>query len=281
MNKKLLALYGLKWNPFSPELPIEALRVNPRLESFCFRIEQALVREGGFALVTGEPGTGKSVALRVLAERLGAVGDLTVGILTHPQSRLGDFYREMGDLFGIELRPHTRWVPFKALRDRWQAHVDGTRLRPVLLVDEAQEMSAVVLNELRILASTRFDSRQILTIVLAGDTRLVDKLRREELVPLGSRIRARLTLEAAPHDELLACLKHLVATAGNASLLTPELQRTLVDHAAGNLRVLTTMAAELLASAAEREVTRLDEQLYLDTFKPPVPAQRAAGGRRR
>ena len=58
MNKKLLALYGLKWNPFSPELPTEALYLNPKTENFCWRIEQALVREGGFALIQGDPGTG-------------------------------------------------------------------------------------------------------------------------------------------------------------------------------------------------------------------------------
>ena len=44
-----LALYGLKWNPFSPELPVEALLVSRRIESFCWRVEHALVREGGFA----------------------------------------------------------------------------------------------------------------------------------------------------------------------------------------------------------------------------------------
>jgi hypothetical protein len=71
MNQKLLALYGLKWNPFSPELPIEAIFVPPRIENFCWRIEQAQIREGGFAMIHGDPGTGKSVALRLLAERLG------------------------------------------------------------------------------------------------------------------------------------------------------------------------------------------------------------------
>ena len=52
MNKKLLALYGLKWNPFAPDVPVEALHVSRRTESFCWRAEQ-LVGEGGFALVTG------------------------------------------------------------------------------------------------------------------------------------------------------------------------------------------------------------------------------------
>jgi type II secretory pathway predicted ATPase ExeA len=70
MNKKLLALYGLKWNPFSPELPVEGLFITPAMEQFNWRIEHSLIREGGFALITGEPGTGKSVGLRLLADRL-------------------------------------------------------------------------------------------------------------------------------------------------------------------------------------------------------------------
>ncbi len=53
MNQKLLALYGLKWNPFTPEVPTEALYVPPKVENFCWRIEQAHLREGGFALIHG------------------------------------------------------------------------------------------------------------------------------------------------------------------------------------------------------------------------------------
>jgi type II secretory pathway predicted ATPase ExeA len=106
----------------------------------------------------------------------------------------------------------------------------------------------------------------LLTVVLAGDRRLGELLRREELLPLGSRIRARLTLEYASREDLAECLKHLARSAGNPSLMTPELMRTLCDHAMGNYRALTTMAAELLAAAAQRELTQLDEKLYLEVF---------------
>jgi general secretion pathway protein A len=82
--------------------------------------------------------------------------------------------------------------------------------------DEGQEMSPLILNELRLLSSARFDSQSLLCIVLAGDGRLLEKLRREELVPLGSRIRTRLATEAATREELLACVEHLLAAAGNA-----------------------------------------------------------------
>lgn len=270
MNPRLKALYGLKHNPFSPDVPLEALYPTPQLEDFGWRIEHGLAHEGGFAMITGEPGTGKSVALRLLADRLEQLREVTVGCLEHPQSSLADFYREMGDLFGVPLKPHNRWAGFRALREKWVAHIDSTLLRPILLVDEAQEMSHVVLNELRILTSTRFDSRTLLSVVLAGDQRLPDTLRREDMLPLGSRIRARLVLEHATSEELRACLLHSMKAAGNAKLMTRELIETLCDHTLGNYRVLTTMANELLCVAAHRELDMLDEKLYLEVFSTPL-----------
>lgn len=269
MSQKLLALYGLKFNPFSPELPTEAIYVPPRVESFCWRIEHAQIGEGGFAMIHGEPGSGKSVILRLLAERLARLAEITVGTISHPQSNLADFYREMGDVFAVPLKPHNRWGGFKVLRERWIVHLESTRRRAVLLIDEAQEMRPAVLSELRLLASARFDSQPLLCVILAGDARLIEKLRREELLPLGSRIRTRLGLEHASRDELTACITHLLGIAGNASLMTPQLRQTLCDHAAGNYRVLATMAAELLAVAAQRDLAKLDEKLYLEVFSPP------------
>jgi type II secretory pathway predicted ATPase ExeA len=281
MNHKLLALYGLKFNPFSPELPTKAIFVPPKVENFCWRIEHAQVREGGFAMIHGDPGTGKSVVLRLLAQRLANVPDITVGAINHPQSNLADFYRELGDIFGVGLRPSNRWAGFKALRERWLSHLETSRIRAVLLIDEAQEMTPQALSELRLLSSARFDSQPLLCIVLAGDARLIEKLRHDDLVPLGSRIRTRLTTEFASRQELLACLEHLLADAGNASLMTPQLRHTLCDHAAGNYRILTTMAAELLAVGAQRELAQLDEKLYLDVFAQPdsAPKRRAAPAR--
>jgi type II secretory pathway predicted ATPase ExeA len=104
----------------------------------------------------------------------------------------------MGDLFAVELKPHNRWGGFKALRERSLAHLEATLLRSVVLIDEAQEMHPAVLNELRLLTSMHFDSRTLLSVILAGDARLSAKLRREELLPLGSRIRSRLNRQSMP-----------------------------------------------------------------------------------
>ena len=275
MNKKLLSLYSLKFNPFSPEIPATALWVAPPLENFCWRIEQQ-VGEGGFALAVGDPGTGKSAALRLLAERLGQLRDVTVGVLTRPQAGLADFYRELGDLFQVPLSPHNRWASAKVLREKWHNHIETSLYRPVLLIDEAQEMNPLVLCELRLLSSADLDSRSILTVILAGDGRLTAKLESPELLPLASRIRSRLRAEALPPAQLLACVNHVIKMAGNPKLMTSGLLQTLCEHAAGNLRLLMNMANDLLAAACQQEREVIDEKLYFEVFSlDPKPAKKS------
>jgi type II secretory pathway predicted ATPase ExeA len=265
MSKKLLSLHGLKFNPFSAQVPTEALWLSPPVESFCWRIEQQL-GEGGFALATGDPGTGKSAALRLLAARLTRVRDLAVGVLSRPQASLADFYRELGHLFNVPLSPHNRWASARVLREKWLQHQEAALVRPVLLVDEAQEMAAAVFSELRLLSSADLDSRSILTVILAGDSRLGVRLESVDLLPLASRIRSRLRTEPLPPPQLLACLQHLLAAAGNPRLLPPSLLQTLSEHAAGNLRLLMNLGNDLLQTALRQEAESIDEKLFFEVF---------------
>jgi len=269
-NKQLLALYGLKYNPFLPDIPPEALWSPPGIDMFCFRLEN-LVSQGGFALICGEPGLGKSKVLQLLDNRLNRLDDVVVGVMERPQSSLNDFYREMGALFGVNLSPANRYGGFKALRERWQNHIKSTLLRPLLLIDEAQEMITSCMNELRMLASAYFDSKCLLTTVMCGDSRLPERFRSTALVSLGSRMRFRIFLEPYSPSELLAYLEHALAQAAAPHLMTAGLKQTLVEHAAGNIRVLNNMAAELLATAAQKELAQMDEKLFLQVFSRQSP----------
>ena len=89
-----------------------------------------------------------------------------------------------------------------------------------------------------------------------------------------------MATEAATPEQLLQCLDFVLAACGNASLMSATLKHTLCDHAAGNYRVLSTLAGELLGAAAERDLPLLDEQLYFQVFGTPPAAPRRAAARR-
>ncbi len=276
-NKQLLAYYGLKWNPFLPNIPVESLWQTSQMGSFIFRLEN-IAMDGGFALITGEPGLGKSKMLQIIAHQFNRIDEVIVGVMERPQSSVSDFYREMGSLFGINLSPANRYGGFKDLRERWKKHIKSTLFRPVLLIDEGQEMLTGCLNELRLLNSTDFDSQNLITTIICGDTRLPERFRSRSLISLGSRIRFRMTIEPYSKEELLDYLEHALNQAGTPQLMTKGLMKTLVDHSAGNQRLLNNMAAELLAVGLEKEAPQLTEKLFLEVFsrKPNPRPQKPA-----
>jgi len=273
-DRKLQALYGLKWNPFLTDIPVEALWTPPTFEPFFFRLEN-MVMEGGFAMISAEPGLGKSKVLQLISHRLSPLQDVCVGVMERPQSSLTDFYREMSAIFGVNLAPNNRYGGFNGLRERWRHHIKSTLFRPILLIDEAQEMIAPCLNEVRLLSSTNFDSQCILTTVLCADSRLPERFRSHELMSLGTRMRLRLILEPLHKEHLMEYLKHALNSAAAPHLMSEPLMEALADHSLGNLRVLNLMAAELLAMAAKRELPMLDEKLFIETFsRQPRPVKK-------
>ena len=277
MHSALATLYGLKWNPFSSDLPVESLLLPSDTDSFFWRIENHLLRDGGFGLIEGDPGSGKSVTMRQLAHRLERVDGLTVAALSHTSSRLGDFYREMGELFAVSLSLHNRWGGFKALRERWLEHLDTTRIRPLLLIDEAQELPTPVFSELRLLAATDFDSRAILSVIFAGDARLKSRLDSAELLPLKSRIRYRLTLQPVELEQLAALLDHILEQAGNPALMSEKLKEAVCYHAAGNPRSLAVLGDTLLSAGCQQQLEQLDETLFHTLFGDPAARKGRAG----
>jgi type II secretory pathway predicted ATPase ExeA len=175
----------------------------------------------------------------------------------------------------VALSPHNRWTGAKALRDKWQAHIEASLYRPVLIVDEAQEMNTAVLCELRLLSSINLDSRSILSVILAGDSRLTERLHHADLLPVASRIRTRLRTQSASPGQLHEYLAHLLDKAGNPRLINEEVQTALCEHAAGNLRLLMNMANDLLNAAVRREVDQIDEKLFFDVFDMEAAAKAA------
>lgn len=273
MKQNIKSLYGLKWNPFTSDLPIEGIAVPQNWDQVFWRIEN-LVMDGGFALIQGNSGLGKSVFMRALHDRLSKIRDIQVQALNRPQSATADFYRELGHLFNVPLSPSNRWGGFSRLRDKWQEQIQASLLRPVLLIDEAQEMHAAVMSELRLLTTKQFDSQILLTIIMAGDHRLTEKLKEPDLIPLGTRFRPRLLLEPLSKDELVNLLTETTTKAGCPHLLTEEVKLTLAEHAIQNPRIMMGQAAELLNFAAHRDAKQIDVDLFFELYPPTTREKR-------
>jgi type II secretory pathway predicted ATPase ExeA len=272
-TQHILAMYGLRWNPFLPDVPPEALYKTKLVEDFCWRAEH-IVLDGGFALITGNPGVGKSAAVRIVAEHLSAIPELSVKPLTLVKCGLRDFYRELAQLYEIDVAVSNRYGNFNKLRERWIAQIRNKYFRPVLIIDEAQEMMPDVLLELRILGSTNFDSRCILGTILAGDQRLTEKLGTPALLPLLSRVRAHLLVEEATSTDLAEILRNALEQAGAPDLVTPGLRKALVDNCMGNPRAMMNMANELLGIAAKRGDKQLTEEVFFELHKHATKRKR-------
>lgn len=273
-NNKLLAQYGLKFNPFLQTIPAEYLWTPPRFDHFLYRVESIII-DGGFIMISGEPGLGKSKLLQLLAGKLKDVGGIEIGVMERPQSNLGDFYCELGDLFDTNFSLMSRYAGFKNLRAKWRSHIAQTLFKPVLLIDEAQEIPSQCLNEIRLLGSVNFDSDSLITTILCGDNRLPERFREPALIPVGTRIKCRHNIEPYSKDDLLSFLNHVITAAGAAHLMTNELKITLIEHCLSNPRILMNYAAELLDRAMHKNLALLDEKLFFDTFSDlPKPKPR-------
>lgn len=278
---KRLARFGLSFHPFTLAVPTASCQVTPGMTHLISRCDH-LISSGGFAVITGDSGTGKSTLLRLLHARLGERTDVVTGVLTRPQAKIADFYRELGALFGVSLAPHNRWAGALVLRERWQAHWGTSHHRPVLIIDEAQEMQIAVLSELRLLATAELDAVALLSVVLAGDARLNDVLQARELMPLASRVRIHYRTTSATIAELTQLLEHLLTRAGNPSLMTDGLKHSMVEHACGNRRSLVHMGDQLLEAALEDPAcVTLDESFFARIMRAPVTGVGAATTRAR
>jgi general secretion pathway protein A len=173
---------------------------------------------GGFVLLTGDVGTGKTTVCRCLLEQLPASTE--VAFILNPKYGISELLEAICDELKIDYRhSHSK---IKGYIDALNAHLleaHGRGVNTVLIIDEAQNLSNAVLEQIRLLTNLETSSQKLLQIILIGQPELLDKLARPELRQLNQRITARYHLKALSRSDLAAYVSHRLAVGGREAPL--------------------------------------------------------------
>ncbi len=208
-----LQYFGLNENPFSIPPDPHYLYLSRGHQEALAHLQYGLGEAGGFVQLTGEVGTGKTLLIRTLVERLPEGVD--VALVLYPVLTVSEFVAAICD----ELRvPHPgAKASLKQLIDALNAHLLQTHAqgrRTVLIIDEAQNLSREVLEQVRLLTNLETTKQKLLQIILIGQPELANMLAQQDLRQLAQRITARYGLSALTHDETCNYITHRCRVAG-------------------------------------------------------------------
>jgi len=253
--KQIKTRFGLTKDPFSKDVPVEEFFEHDRAKAATRRLEAALEARVS-AVLTGEPGTGKTFILRALEESL-PPGRFRFTYLYNSHVNVRDFYRQLSSALGIEPRA-TAEALFRAV----SRHVEETalaKIQPVLLLDEAQLLAMKVLEHLPILLNFQRDSKPFLSIVLIGLPELRRLLSRNVLSSLAARLPVRVHLEGLGPAEVAEYLAHRLRSAGSTKDVFSEDAVLLIAEASGGaLRKIDVLARHALEVASEGKSAIVD-----------------------
>ncbi len=271
-----LDYYGLREAPF-------AITPDPRFVFLSERHRDALahLRYGigqgggsGFVQLTGEVGTGKTTLSRLLLEQVPAT--TRVALVLNPLLSPVELLETLGEELRLDL--DGRHGNHKALVDALNAHLlqaHAQGLRVVLLVDEAQNLSAATLEQIRLLTNLETPTQKLLQIVLLGQPELRQMLAQPQLRQLAQRITARYHLQPLDAGESAAYLRHRWAVAGGSDAAFPftaTVVQRLHRHAGGVPRLLNVIAERALLAGYARNRRRIDAPLLDLAAREVLPA---------
>ncbi len=205
---------------------------------------------GGFVMVTGEVGTGKTTLLRNLVKQ--TPPDLDVAFILNPRLTVRELLASLCDELGIAYDPDTT-TSVKQYVDLITRHLLATHRAgrsTVMIIDEAQNLSPAVLEQVRLLTNLETDDRKLLRIILIGQPELKEMLERQDLRQLAQRITARYHLGSLSREDTYAYIMHRMSRAGgNPQAFSAGALRRIYALSKGTPRLINVIADRSLLGA--------------------------------
>ncbi len=271
--------FGLTEAPFSIAPAPRYLYMSQRHQEALAHLLYGVNGGGGFVLLTGEIGAGKTTVCRCLLEQIPAACD--VAYIFNPKLTVAELLATICVEFGIACPPGNGSI--KVFVDCINAHLLDAHARgrhAVLIIDEAQNLSPDVLEQMRLLTNLETSERKLLQIILIGQPELVQILGRPELRQLAQRIVARYHLGPLTRAEVEAYVRHRLDVAGARKPLFPSaLTRRLYRASGGVPRIINVLCDRALLGAYVQGKEAVDRKTLRQAEREVLPAPEKRGSR--
>ncbi|MBL7204948.1 MAG: AAA family ATPase [Desulfobacteraceae bacterium] len=255
------AYFGLTENPFSLTPDPRFLFMSQRHREALAHLLYGMGERGGFVLLTGEVGTGKTTLCRSLLEQV--PDGVEVALVLNPKQTALELVASLCDELNVSYPPGTDSL--KVLIDLLNLHlleIHAKGRRTVLIIDEAQNLSTDVLEQVRLLTNLETTTKKLLQILLIGQPELQTRMARPELRQLGQRITARYHLLPLLLNETAAYIQHRLEVAGCKRDLFTKGTLHLVHRLSGGVpRLINTICDRALLGAYAKQRDRVNRRL--------------------
>jgi type II secretory pathway predicted ATPase ExeA len=273
--------FGLRENPFNVNPDPRYLFLTEHTEEALASLTYGIQHRRGFILLTGEVGTGKTTLVNKLLGWLHRQG-VSTAFLFNPRMNVSEFFDFMMADFGIPCDTRNKSQVLLRL-NHWLLDKYRSRETAVLIIDEAQDLSLRMLEEIRLLTNLETSTEKLLQIVLSGQPELEEKLRQPELRQLRQRITLRSkTYPLTPQETQGYIARRLsIAGADGRAIFTPEAVEAIHGYSRGIPRVINLLCEHSLISAFADQTSPVPEEMVdtvarefeLDQIEPTAPPQ--------
>ena len=266
--------FGLNEKPFSITPDPRYLYLSPRHADALAHLIYGISESGGFIQLTGEVGTGKTTLIRSVLEQLPAKAE--VALILNPRLSPQELLQSICEELRIAL-PEDRSV--KALIDTLNAELlraNTQDRRIVLIIDEAQTLSAELIEQVRLLTNLETPKQKLLQIILIGQPELRDMLGRPEMRQVAQRVTGRYHLEPLSAQETAAYVRHRLRVAGaQREIFKRAALRRLYTESTGIPRLINVVADRALLAAYTQEQSEIDSRLVRNAAREVFGKRRA------
>jgi general secretion pathway protein A len=262
MGERLIynSFFGFNEEPFGVTPDPKFLYISKTHEEAIAHLNYGISQNRGFIMLTGEVGTGKTTLIRHFLNTHGD-GKIHSSLILNPKVEPLELLKLINHDFGIEAGGST----YKELMDSLNAFVlecfekDETA---VLIIDEAQQMSAECLEFIRLLSNLETDTRKLMQIILVGQTELKDIVRGETLRQLNQRIAVRYHIEPLDIEDTERYIKHRLNVAGSGMIKFPrEGVKAIHLMSAGIPRLINLISDRTLMAAYSKGESKISRSL--------------------